>query len=272
MLADTGYRNYFEPFLGGGAVYFGGGFERARLSDVNGDLVVTYNAVQGDVDRVLRHLGALPAPSRTAFVAVAASQPRSEAGRAARFLYLNRLAFNGVWRVNATGAFNVPYGGRPPADLIRAAQLRACAQLLQRCSIQCVDFREALAGAGKSDLVYCDPPYTVSHNNNGFIRYNEKLFRWVDQQALASRARELLRLGAHVVISNAAHHDVVALYPRAEFHAFRIVKTSRVASGVQFRQPQAEMLFVGRNVFDDRRAVIRAMRLALAATSSVVLT
>ncbi len=202
---------------------------------------------------------------------MAKEAPRTPATRAARFLYLNRLAFNGIWRVNALGAFNVPYGHRPPADLVAAAPLRACATMLRGSSLETVDYLQALQAAQAGDVVYCDPPYTVSHNNNGFIRYNETLFSWVDQQALAVRASELAWLGVNVAVTNAAHHDVLSLYPLHTFHAFRLVRTSRVASDVTHRRAQAEMLFVSRHSISDRRRAAKLVRSSVPASTKIEL-
>lgn len=268
-LAQAG--TYIEPFLGGGAVFFAGGFSGSLLSDSNHELIGTFQAVQDDVQAVIEELRALPPPSSEAYALVACRRPLTAPARAARFLYLNRLAFNGVWRVNARGAFNVPYGHRPPADLVAAAQLRSCGAVLQRSSLRATGYMEALHAAQAGDVIYCDPPYTVSHNNNGFIRYNEMLFSWVDQQALAARAVELARLGTHVAVSNAAHHDVISLYPAHAFHAFRVVRTSRVASTVSHRRPQAEMLFLTRHGFEDPRRAARLLRGAVPASAHVEL-
>jgi DNA adenine methylase len=263
--------NYIEPFLGGGAVFFAGSFQRPRLSDTNQELISAFKAVRNDVEGVIRDLRTLPVPSPEAYSLVATQAPQPGTARAARFLYLNRLAFNGVWRVNARGVFNVPYGHRPPVDLVAAAPLRACAAALQDSLLQAVDYLQALKAAEAGDVVYCDPPYTVSHNNNGFIRYNETLFSWADQQALAARAGELSRLGVHVAVTNAAHHDVLRLYPLDDFHAFRLVRTSRMASDVTHRRPQAEMLFVSRQSFGDRRRAARGMRSSVPAGIEVEL-
>ncbi len=262
---------YVEPFLGGGAVFFAGRFGRSRVSDSNAELIATFRALRDDHEAVIRQLRALPAPTRETYALVARRRPRKEAAQAARFLYLNRLAFNGVWRVNARGDFNVPYGHRPPADLVAAARLRACAAALQGASLQTCDYREALREVRAGDVVYCDPPYTVSHNNNGFIRYNENLFSWADQRALAARAAELTESGAYVAVSNAAHHDVLRLYPSHAFHAFRVIRTSRVAGAVSHRRPQAEMLFVSRHAIKDRRRGARLVRAAAPASARVQL-
>jgi DNA adenine methylase len=263
--------SYIEPFLGGGAVFFAGCFQRPRLSDTNQELIGAFQAVRNDVESVIRDLRALPAPSPEAYSLVATQAPQGAAARAARFLYLNRLAFNGIWRVNARGAFNVPYGHRPPVNLVAPAPLRSCAAALQGSVLEAVDYLQALQAAKAGDIVYCDPPYTVSHNNNGFIRYNETLFSWADQQALAARAGELSQLGVHVAVTNAAHHDVLRLYPSDTFHAFRLVRTSRMASDVTHRQPQAEMLFVSRQSISDRRRAAKRMRSSVPAGTEVEL-
>jgi len=264
LVAGTaGNGRLIEPFVGGGALFFAAMNRRSVLADQNAELICTFVAIQQNVERVLERLRGLPEPSRRGFEAVARSRPTSPTSRAARFLYLNRLAFNGVWRVNSKGEFNVPYGDRPPADLVRASHLRLCAERLQSAVINESGFLATLEVASGSDFVYCDPPYTMAHNNNGFIRYNENLFRWVDQHVLAHRLRSLARGGTRVVVSNAAHEDLLALYPRDEFHAVRLVRSSRMAGDVAYRRRQAEMLFLSDSCVNNRRNVARALRAAV---------
>lgn len=262
---------YREPFLGGGAVFFAGGYSRASLSDANDDLVGAFQVVRDDVDSLVQRLRAMPAPSREAYRTVSTQRPTERVAQAARFLYLNKLAFNGLWRVNRRGEFNVPYNNRPPADPVAEAALRTSAAMLQHVQIESADFRAALEATAEGDIVYCDPPYTVSHNNNGFIRYNEQLFSWRDQLSLGARTSELADAGAHVAVSNAAHAEVVALYPNELFHAFRLTRSSRIAGTVAHRRRESEMLFVSRNTFVDRRAAARNVRGAVPASTTVTL-
>jgi DNA adenine methylase len=131
---------------------------------------------------------------------------------AARFIYLTTLAFNGIYRVNRAGRFNVPYGGREYGDLAKSGRLHAYSGALKRAKIRTGDFQEVVEGARHGDLVYFDPPYTVAHANNGFLKYNRHLFSWDDQKRLAKTAKQLDRRGARVIVSNAHHESIAALY------------------------------------------------------------
>jgi DNA adenine methylase len=134
--------------------------------------------------------------------------------RAAEFIYLNKTCWNGLYRVNSRGEFNVPYGAPKSDGILDASNLRACSRALQTegVSLSAADFEEALDGVEERDLVFLDPPYVTHHNDNGFIDYNEKLFSWQDQIRLANLAVHLSNQGAHVIVTNAYHRDVLDLY------------------------------------------------------------
>jgi DNA adenine methylase len=156
-------------------------------------------------------------------------------------IYLTTLAFNGIYRVNRQGQFNVPYGGREYPGLGRAGSLERYADALSTATIRSGDFEAALARATAGDFVYLDPPYTVAHSNNGFLRYNESIFSWKDQQRLASVAAELDRRGCLVVVSNAPHFSIRGLY-----QGFRVLSASRrslIAADSTRRQRTDELVF-----------------------------
>ena len=205
---------YFEPFAGGAAVFFALRPARAVLSDVNEELIETYAAVRDHAKVVTTALRRMKVTAEE-YYRIRASRPRTAVSRAARFLYLNRTAFAGMYRLNARGEFNVPFGGgqRTPAVLWSRGLLDCAAQALRSATLQVADFAEVIERASKGDVVYCDPTYTVAHNNNGFIRYNEKNFRWDDQQRLALAAGRAVSRGATVIISNAHHPSISKLYP-----------------------------------------------------------
>jgi len=235
-------RCYYEPFLGGGAVFFCLRPQRAILSDVNPALIDTYAAVKEDPQRVLHHLKGMPV-SRDDYSRVRDSRPAGRFSRAARFLYLNRTAFGGIYRLNKDGRFNVPFGGeRTPNILWEQGLLGVASQLLHRARIITSDFQPVLDLAGPGDVVYCDPTYTVAHENNGFVRYNEANFSWADQERLASAAHRARRRGACVLVSNAYHRDVRALYlgtrPRV------LTRRSLVPTNPADRRLVREYLFV----------------------------
>ena len=206
------FNRYIEPFLGGGAVFFALRPENAILSDLNTDLIITYNVVKAQVEDLIVELKTFQV-DRDSYYAIRNACPESPLARAARFLYLNRTAFAGMYRVNKKGAFNVPYGeGRKVDILWEKKMLHNASILLQNVEVIESDFESIIDRASLNDLVYCDPTYTVAHNNNGFIRYNEKVFSWNDQVRLAEAASRAVSRGATVIISNAAHSSIAELY------------------------------------------------------------
>lgn len=172
---------------------------------------------------------------------VRASQPRGRHQQAARFLYLNRACWNGLYRVNKKGEFNVPYGAPRTSSQMDAVNLRACSHALAADDVQLrvSDFEDVLMGAEEGDLVFLDPPYVTGHNNNGFIDYNERLFSWDDQRRLAAVATRLAARGVQVLVTNAAHDDVMDLYPG--FRRQPILRSSTLASAVASRRVVKEI-------------------------------
>ncbi len=204
---------YFEPFLGGGAVFFALRPRQAILSDLNRDLINTYRQVQNNPDILIARLRKKRVTAYN-YYKVRRQNPRSSLDRAIRFLYLNRTAFGGMYRLNRKGKFNVPYGGgeRTPSPLWERALLKSASRALNAATLKVSDFEDILSEAGVGDVVYCDPTYTVVHENNGFVRYNEVNFSWADQKRLALAARQANARGAVVIISNACHLEILRLY------------------------------------------------------------
>lgn len=242
FVKDIKYQRYLEPFVGGGAIFFALQPKKAVLSDVNSDLVLTYNMVKNRVDDLIHELKQLPIDKDT-YYSVRSSTPTEDLPRAVRFLYLNRTAFAGMYRVNKAGLFNVPYGeGRKVDILWKNCMLQNASRILESVDIFESDFESILEGTGPNDLVYCDPTYTVAHNNNGFVRYNEKVFSWKDQVRLAEAADRAVKRGATVIVSNAAHHSIQDLYnPYIPQKVNRYSCISRNGSG---RKSVEEFLFV----------------------------
>jgi DNA adenine methylase (dam) len=206
---------YYEPFLGGGAVFFSVHPEKAVLSDINAELISTYKTIRKNPTAVLSELRKLRV-SRAEYHRQRRSMNTNSVLRAVRFLYLNRTAFGGIYRLNQKGEFNVPYGGgeRTPAPLWQNDLLRKCARRLKGARLIAADFESVIDEAGPKDVCYCDPTYTVAHDNNGFVRYNESVFSWFDQIRLADAADRAAARGATVIVSNAYHSSICELYPR----------------------------------------------------------
>jgi DNA adenine methylase len=234
---------YIEPFLGGGALFFYFGFADAILSDINSDLVNVYRQVKKDVAPLIAGLKCL-AVDRETYEKVRLQREGGARQRAIRLLYLNRTSFSGIYRLNKNGEFNVPYGGgeRSPEVLWRNNLLEQASRLLKNVRLACCDFEKVMKKAGKGDLIYCDPTYTVMHNSNGFRRYNERNFSWNDQVRLAAACHELAEKGACLVISNAFHRDIAALYQGFEW--LQVQRYSRVCPNPEFRTQTREYLFL----------------------------
>jgi DNA adenine methylase len=239
-VAPPRFSKYYEPFLGGGAVFFSLRPEAATLSDTNSELIQMYAQVRDCPEGVLRHLRQMR-NSEEDYYRIRQSRPRTNNGRAARLIYLCTLSFNGIHRQNLRGEFNVPYGYKTHIDPCDEATIRGVCHSLQGTILVEGDFERAISAARKGDFVYFDPPYTVAHGNNGFIKYNAKIFSWADQERLASVASRLKKAGCSVVVSNADHPSIRKLYP--SFKVRVIERHSVMAASSEFRRPVCECLF-----------------------------
>jgi DNA adenine methylase len=242
---DLSESHYFEPFLGGAAVFFAIEPPNATLSDLNAELIEVYECIRDDVESVVSKLLQFKHSSKE-FYRIRAQRPWSPSGKAARFIYLNKTCFNGLYRVNTQGVFNVPFGRHPNVEICNAEQLRFASQALSTTTILEADFEAVAREAASGDVVYFDPPYTVSHTNNGFVEYNQQIFSWVDQERLARLAGELVDDGVRCVISNADHSSIRKLY--SDSSRFRIRRASRwstVAGSADKRFATSELVIVG---------------------------
>ena len=237
------FNSYREPFLGSGALFFLLNPTKAMLSDTNAELINTFAAIRDNVESVIEYIQPLK-PNKTLFYKIRNQRSVGKYKRAAEFIYLNKSCWNGLYRVNSKGVFNVPYGS-PKSDVIASLEnLRACSKSLNSENVQLstCDFEESLSKAQKGDLVYLDPPYVTSHSNNGFIEYNEKIFSWADQVRLANIAKDLVASGVYVIASNANHKEVLKLYQG--FAKKEIFRNSTLASDVTKRGVVSEVLLV----------------------------
>ncbi len=243
MIGTQEYGTYREPFLGGGALFFALQPKQSVLSDVNADLINTYRQVKNNSKELLQRLRNLPVNLAT-YDRFRKERTGSTLERAIRFLYLNRTAFGGMYRLNEQGGFNVPFGGgeRTAAPLWKYGLLQSAASALRTSKLYAVDFEEALSAAVKGDLVYCDPTYTVAHNNNGFIRYNERNFSWEDQERLARCCREAASRGALVLVSNAYHDEVLRLFDPPQHLV--VTRPSRLCPQIEHRRTIDEFVFL----------------------------
>lgn len=210
-LKDFKFNNYHEPFLGGASVFlFIKPKNRSYLSDINPELIKAYRAVKGDVENLISELKKCK-NTKTYYYDIRDSELKSKVRKAAKFIFLNQTSFNGIYRVNLDGVYNVPYGYRDK-DFLDAENLRAVSKRLNRTKFSTCSFNKTLKNIKKGDLVFLDPPYTVSHNNNGFIKYNRKLFKLEDQTNLAKFIKSIKSKGAYFILTNAAHEKIDEIF------------------------------------------------------------
>ena len=224
--------------------------QRAFLADICEDLINSYRIVRAHPEPLLRRLSRLAVNRRT-FMTMRAKRSDELLSRVIRFMYLNRTAFNGLFRVNQQGQFNVPYGCKPGTTTCDATSIRQASRRLRRSQLSVTDFRTSLQQVSPGDVIYADPPYTVMHNSNGFRRYNENIFSWEDQQALADLLNRKVRLGAHVIVSNAFHPELSALYANDLYVRTPVCRPANVAADPEHRKFADELLLVSRSVFDE---------------------
>lgn len=197
------FGSYYEPFLGGGAVFFATRPQRAFLSDLNDELIATYRAVRDDVSGVMRALDRHVATEEHFYRVRALPAPSHDGvARAARTIYLNRTCFNGLYRVNRRGEFNVPFGRYENPTICNEDGLMRASQALASAEIEHGSVFDMARRAKRGDLVYFDPPYDPVSATASFTSYAREGFGKPEQEQLAGLFTELDRRGVHVILSN----------------------------------------------------------------------
>jgi len=243
-LLPKSYGRYIEPFFGGGALFFHLLPERALLCDLNERLIECYVAVRDHPHKVIDALRRLK-NSEDDYYSIRDCKRFKPHTRAAKLIYLCTLSFNGIYRENLSGSFNVPYGYKTNQVVCNPQHILMASSALASATILVGDFKMATNAAVAGDLVYVDPPYTVTHSNNGFVKYNARIFSWSDQTRLANECRRLALLGCHTVISNAAHQEIRTLYKG--FRVVTIARASVMAAASDARRTIEEFLVVNRS-------------------------
>ncbi|HEY0482110.1 MAG TPA: DNA adenine methylase [Kofleriaceae bacterium] len=212
------FARYYEPFAGGAALFFRVAPERAVLADSNPDLIGLYTCLTRDVAGVIRKLEHHRAAHCEAHYYATRTRWNdrelswSSADRAATFIYLNKTCFNGLWRVNRAGSFNVPIGRYTDPPICVPEALRAASAVLSRATLRCGDYRAAVADARRGDFVYFDPPYDPVAPTANFTSYTSDAFGPDHQRELADTARALVARGCQVMLSNSDTPFVRSLY------------------------------------------------------------
>lgn len=206
------FQRYIEPFLGGGSIFFAiGEHDQSFLYDINPNLINAYIQVRDNVEDVIKHLKTFRNTEKD-YYRIRQTEFSDPSMNASKFIYLNKTSFNGIYRVNKQGNYNVPYGYRYTIDFISENNLRLTSQKLQKSVIECLDFNESILKAQEDDFVFLDPPYTTAHSNNNFIGYNQKLFSLQDQYKLATSLNYLDKIGAKYLLTNAYHEKIKEIY------------------------------------------------------------
>ncbi len=213
ILKDNEYNNYYEPFLGGGSLFFSiNPDNEVYLSDLNEDLINAYTFIQKEPDEIINQLK-MYKNSEEFYYDMRNKEISDPLLRAARFVYLNKTSFNGIYRVNNKGKYNVPFGFRENYN-IEEDNLYLVSERLKNVSITYGDFYDSKERIREGDLVILDPPYTVSHNENGFIKYNQHLFSLYDQHRLSKFIDHIKEIGAYYVLTNAAHEKIIEIFEK----------------------------------------------------------
>lgn len=211
------FNNYHEPFLGGASVFLylknnGKIKHHAFLSDFNEDLINTYKQIQLSYKEIISYLEGYK-NEKDDYYRIRSLTPQNDIEKAAIFIFLNRTSYNGIYRVNSNGQYNVPFGYRKGKTILENSDFSYLHNLFNKnIKFDVGDFDIIKQNIGKGDLVFLDPPYTVAHENNGFIQYNQQIFSWEDQERLAKLLTYISKQKAYFILTNAAHESIKELF------------------------------------------------------------
>jgi DNA adenine methylase len=234
------FERYVEPFAGAGAMFFwvrrSFPLLECVLTDSNEDLINAYRALRDDVERVIAKLEThAELHSEEHFYAVRAHKPRGAAERAARFIYLNRTCYNGLYRVNRRGEFNVPFGRYDRPRIVDRENLLAVATVLAGVDVRLSDFETVLDECGERDLVYLDPPYHPLSRTSAFTSYTVNGFGAPEQTRLAHAFERAARRRAALILSNSNAPFVRELYEGLDLDPAPVLETVSVSRPINSR-------------------------------------
>lgn len=234
------YNNYYEPFMGGASIFFSLDIHNnGCLSDINSELVNAFCAVRDNPKKIIQYLKEYQYDEENYYI-VRASEPKGKYQKAARFLYLNANSFNGIYRVNKSGKYNVPYGKK--AVYVNYNRLIEVGKKLRNLEIICQDFADIAPKIQVGDLVFLDPPYTVSKEDTGFVGYNSTWFSLDDQRRLATLIDQINTVGAYYIMTNAAHETIIEIF-RGRGRMVTLERNSLIGGKNSFRGKVQEYIF-----------------------------
>ena len=219
------YGTYYEPFLGGGAVLFHllseNPNQKCSVSDLNSDLVLAYVTIRDRVDELIssmkNHSKKYFENKNSYYYKVRENEPKEQIEKTSRLIFLNRTCFNGLYRVNSKGKFNVPLGRYSNPNIVNEENLRTISDILQskKISIKCRDFSSILDDVKKDDFVYFDPPYQPVSQTANFTSYTNRDFNLEDLKRLADLCNDLDSKGCKVVLSNSNTSEVKDMFGKS---------------------------------------------------------
>ena len=243
---------YFEPFLGGGAFFFHlisqNNSLKCNVSDLNSNLILSYVTIR---DRVEELILALEIHSKNYFknpkqyyYQVRKSNPKNQIDKVSRLIFLNKTCFNGLYRVNSKGKFNVPLGKYTNPNIVNRENLLAASYALQSkdISIKCQDFTKALENAQKNDFIYLDPPYQPTSDTSYFTSYTDENFGYKDQQRLLAEFEKLDSRGCKVMLSNSKSNEILGLFSAYTKNIIEINSNRFINSDSKKRTGHTELL------------------------------
>lgn len=244
---------YYEPLLGGGAILFelirAGRIERAVIADLNPDLMNAWLVIKHDVDKLIKELrSGRYTYDKEVFLKIRGADRKpgfaktSNLKKAARLIYLNRTCFNGLYRINAEGHFNTPFGKYEDPVICDEKNLRAVAEALLKCEILMADFDEAVQAARRGDAAYLDPPYIPISKTSSFTGYTVGGFTLDDHRRLAKTFARLAKKGVRVVLTNSAAPEAEELYRR--FDVDWITGSRSVGGPADYRKKAVKEMIV----------------------------
>lgn len=221
------YNQYYEPFLGGGSVFFAIKPDNATISDINSELINLYVVMRDNPqelkDRMRIHNRL---HSRDYYYQTRAAYPSDSIDQAARFLYLNRTCYNGIYRVNKRGQFNVPIGTKNNC-IYDIDQFDNYSRALEGIRILKSDFSPIIQSAKEKDLIFADPPYSINKRAAHFIKYNEDLFTWKDQVHLYRDLLKANERGVRIIHTNINCDEIKDLYLGSGFYVSELTRWCR---------------------------------------------
>lgn len=247
---------YFEPFLGGGTLFFHLINSRPKfhaiLSDSNAELINVYKCVRDDVMEVIELLKIYQAqyyqnPKNYFYKVRDQERPRGRFEKAARFIFLNRTCYNGLYRVNKAGRFNVPHGSYLKPEIVNEDKLIGASRVLQDSEAEIVHspYHKVLKECGKGDLVYLDPPYLPLSRTSHFTDYTKEKFGLEEQFQLSRHFRRLSEAGCTTILSNSNTREIKVIYKG--FRIIRVESTRQINCKADNRSGHCELLIVNKS-------------------------